>query len=533
MENNEQNKKKIDKSRPLVEILNLTKEYKNKVALNKVNLTINPGDRIGIIGANGSGKSTLSEIIGGIRKPTSGEIIRQEHLVNGLQFQESRYPAGISLMDMIKYYLHTFNISMKEDELLELLKTYQLLGIENKFIQTLSGGQQQRLNILLAVIHDPDLVILDEVSTGLDIEVRSEIFEFFRKNIIDKNKTMILVTHNMSEVEEFYEKYIYIHNGVIKEAGNVKDIVKKYGSVHNFTWKMFDKNKKADLKKQYEEIKKENAEIKKNKKKNKWIHKAKMPEKSRPLINLMFKYYYRGFFVPFFLVLFPILMLFLEGFAFKQMEGDTVKSLHTLVGSISMLQPMAVGIFIIPQTIVEFKNSVLMKRIGATNIKPIFFVFSVMIIGFFFMIATFLWSLLWVGIMFGGTYGWSNIVTANFIGESIPFIILIFFSSMGLGMLLASIFKSVTALVAASNVIYFPVTLLSGVFFPAELINSSPVLKYATYFNPFKYAMDPFIQAWSGTSFTFTTTYGIYLGVALGLIGIYTIVASSKLRWQA
>ncbi|WP_338988320.1 hypothetical protein [Spiroplasma endosymbiont of Dasysyrphus albostriatus] len=76
-------------------------------------------------------------------------------------------------------------------------------------------------------------------------------------------------------------------------------------------------------------------------------------------------------------------MLFLEGFAFKQMEGDTVKSLHTLVGSISMLQPMAVGIFIIPQTIVEFKNSVLMKRIGATNIKPIFFVLSVMIIGFF------------------------------------------------------------------------------------------------------------------------------------------------------
>ncbi|WP_395473008.1 ATP-binding cassette domain-containing protein [Spiroplasma endosymbiont of Nomada rufipes] len=67
MENNEQNKKKIDKSRPLVEILNLTKEYKNKIALDKVNLTINPGDRIGIIGANGSGKSTLSEIIGGIQ----------------------------------------------------------------------------------------------------------------------------------------------------------------------------------------------------------------------------------------------------------------------------------------------------------------------------------------------------------------------------------------------------------------------------------------------------------------------------------
>lgn len=104
---------------------------------------------------------------------------------------------------------------------------------------------------------------------------------------------------------------------------------------------------------------------------------------------------------------------------------------------------------------------------------------------------------------------------------------------MGLGMLLASIFKSVTALVAASNVIYFPVALLSGVFSPAELINNSPVLKYATYFNSSEYAMNPFIQALSGTSFTFTTTYGIYLGVALELVGIYTIVTSSKLRWQA
>ena len=68
-------------------------------------------------------------------------------------------------------------------------------GFEKKFIQALSGGQQQRLNILLSVIHDPDLVILDEVSTGLDIEVRSQIFDFLRVNVIDKGKAMILVTH--------------------------------------------------------------------------------------------------------------------------------------------------------------------------------------------------------------------------------------------------------------------------------------------------------------------------------------------------
>ncbi len=103
-------------------------------------------------------------------------------------------------MDMVKYYLSTFNILMKDGYLRELLRTYKLIGMENKFVKGLSGGQQQRLNILLSVIHDPDLVILDEISTGLDIKVRSEIFHFLQENIVDKGKVMFLVTHMMSEV---------------------------------------------------------------------------------------------------------------------------------------------------------------------------------------------------------------------------------------------------------------------------------------------------------------------------------------------
>ncbi|MFU0252001.1 ATP-binding cassette domain-containing protein [Spiroplasma sp. Moj] len=93
-------RKAIDSTKPLVEIVDVTKKYKNKVALNNVNLVINPGDRIGVIGANESGKSTLSEIIGGIRQPTSGKVHRQENLTIGLQFQESKYPIGISVMDI-------------------------------------------------------------------------------------------------------------------------------------------------------------------------------------------------------------------------------------------------------------------------------------------------------------------------------------------------------------------------------------------------------------------------------------------------
>ncbi|BDT04824.1 ATP-binding cassette domain-containing protein [Spiroplasma ixodetis] len=107
-------------------------------------------------------------------------------------------------------------------------------GEVRKNIMFLSGGQQQRLNILLSVIHKPDLVILDEVSTGLDIEVKEEIFDFLQKNIVEKNVAMILVTHNMSEIEHFCTRIIYMHDGDIIEKRTVKEVVKEYGSVHNY-----------------------------------------------------------------------------------------------------------------------------------------------------------------------------------------------------------------------------------------------------------------------------------------------------------
>lgn len=535
-------KKIIDNKKPLIELKNVWKKYNNKWALQNIDLKINPGDRIGVIGANGSGKSTMSEIIGGIRKPSKGHVIKQKHLTIGLQFQESKYPIGISVMDMIKYYLKTFNISMTEKTLKDLLNTYQISGFENKFIEGLSGGQQQRLNILLSIIHDPDLVILDEVSTGLDIEVRAEIFNFLKINIVDKNKAMILVSHTMSEIEEFCQKYIYIHNGKFIDSGLVKDIVKKYGSVHNYAWKQFAINKKLDNEqKQKNDLEKLQLNTKSQSKlkqkelqnDNRWAVKTKHKHnKNLPLIQLMLKYYYKGFFVPFFLVVWPILILFLQGFAFKNIEGDAKTSVHLIIGSIAMVQAMSVGIFIIPQTILEFKNSVLLKRIGATNIKPVFFVSSVILVGFIFIFIAFLWTLLWAGIFFGSDYGWSDIALPKHILISIPFIVLMFISSISFGIMLASVFKSTTAFIAVSNTIFFPIAFLSGSFVPINLILASDVLRIFTYINPFKYVLDLFLNAWNSPIFQFDYTLWIFLTVSLSLIGIYITVAGLKLRWQ-
>ncbi|KAJ3615540.1 hypothetical protein Zmor_016337 [Zophobas morio] len=219
----------------LISLQNIKKSYGSKEVLRGINLEIKKGDRIGVIGTNGAGKSTLSEVISGIRKPSSGNLDVAKNTLVGIQFQQSKYPVGITVYDLIKYYLEVYHIEIRKSELDDLMMKYQIIEFKNRAVEKLSGGQQQRVNILLSLIHNPDLVIFDEISTGLDIEVRQEIFDFIEENVIQKNKSLMLVTHNMNEIEEMCNKFIYVDNGVIVEEGMVADIVAKYGSVQNYT----------------------------------------------------------------------------------------------------------------------------------------------------------------------------------------------------------------------------------------------------------------------------------------------------------
>lgn len=522
----------------LISLVDVYKQYGKKTVLQDVNLEIKRGDRIGIIGPNGGGKSTLSEIIAGIRKPSKGTVTRDKDLILGIQFQESKYPIGITVIDMIKYYLETFSIPMTEGELLELMRIYQIIGFKNKYVQSLSGGQQQRLNILLALIHNPDLVIFDEVSTGLDIEVRDQILEFIKEKVVKTDKALVLVTHSMSEIEELCNKFIYIHNGTIRETGTVESIVKKYGSVHKYTWQKFSEEKKVDLQAEYESEKaKETSSNKKANRFDKIISSGKITNKNIPLISLLMKYYIKGVAVPFFVFVFPILMLFMMGniYTSAAMTGGNEEvarqSLHSLVGSYATMSALGIGFFVIPSTIIEFKTSVLMKRIGATNIKPVFFLLSVVAIGFLLVIVSMFWSVLWAGIMFGHKYGWVVTSTPYDAVASILLFIPIIILAMALGLTFASIFKSTTTYNAVVNVLYMPITFLSGGFAPLEAINTNTALKAISWVNPFKYSINPFVAAWNG-NYTFNLENGIFLIATLVLIVGFVIIPAFKLRWQ-
>ncbi|WP_425379726.1 ABC transporter ATP-binding protein [Spiroplasma endosymbiont of Stenodema calcarata] len=224
----------------ILEVKMVSKKYHQKYVLKNVNFMIHQHEKIGLIGANGSGKSTLSEIIAGVRKTSSGEIIYHQELTIGIQFQQSQYPPGLTPSDMIKYYCDTFKLNLTPTEIKALVETYQLTEVMKKNIAKLSGGQQQRLNILLSVIHQPQLVILDEVSTGLDIAVKEAIFQFLKQNIITNQRAMVLVSHNMEEIERFCDRIIYLAAGEIKADLPVAKVVKQYGSLFNYTKEMFD-----------------------------------------------------------------------------------------------------------------------------------------------------------------------------------------------------------------------------------------------------------------------------------------------------
>lgn len=509
------------KNEKLVAITNISKKYGNKIAIKNFSLDIYPGERIALIGANGSGKSTISEIIGGIRKPTSGTIIKKDKTVIGIQFQDSRYLYGITVMDMIKYYLQTFNIEITKQQLNKMLSTYQILHLTNKMVQNLSGGQQQRLNILLSVIHQPDLVILDEISTGLDIEVREEIFEFLKTNIVEKNVAMILVSHNMSEIERFCTRIIFMNEGEIIEETTIEEIIKIYGCVEKYMHYQLLKYKKQ----QQVKINIDNAYIKKP---QSLVTKTTM-NKHTSLLELIAKYFIRGFFVPFFIFIYPILTLFLQGFAF---EGVGQEALQKLVVGISIMQIISIGIFFVPQTIIEFKSSVLMKRIGATNVHPRLFVGVIIILGVFFSLLAFLWTLLWAGIFFGNKFGWTITSTPIQLWSSLPWLLLIFVNAIGLGMMMASLLKTQGAYISIANIIYFPIAFLSGGIVSMTLIENSDVLKYIVYIFPFHYCVSPFMDAWVG-KFKFSTEIAIDLSVSLVLISVYMTIAAHNLKWQS
>ncbi len=219
---------------PVVHVASIRKTYGRTVAVDEVSFDVQPGEIFGLIGPNGAGKTTTMECAEGLRVPDRGDISvlgldptrhaykLQERI--GVQLQEAQLQKRIKVREAVAFWASLYRKPVDGDRLIEQLG---LSDKRNAWFMTLSGGQKQRLFIALALINDPELVFLDELTTGLDPQARRAIWDLVR-GIRERGKTVFLTTHLMEEAERLCDRVAIIDHGRIIDIGTPAELVHRH-----------------------------------------------------------------------------------------------------------------------------------------------------------------------------------------------------------------------------------------------------------------------------------------------------------------
>lgn len=205
------------------EISNITKSFKNKQILKGVDLIVNRGDIIGLLGLNGEGKSTLIKIILGILSQDYGEVKRNFDIKSdvGVMLQEISMPEKMKVyewLDMVKCF------STNSESVESILDSVNLRTVRNKYCDSLSGGQQRRVQFATAIINNPKVLILDEPTVGMDVVSKKAFWETLNTFSFSKDLTIILISHDMEEVAEFCNRVLILSKGLLVSDSKMTDI---------------------------------------------------------------------------------------------------------------------------------------------------------------------------------------------------------------------------------------------------------------------------------------------------------------------
>jgi len=222
-----------------IEVINLSKNYKSKKAVNNISFKINENEIIGMLGPNGCGKTTTIGMILGLLKPTSGKV-----LINGSNLETNKIPI-LKKLNFISPYIELpkklkvkqnlivygklYNVKNLDDRINYLSKKLRLENLLDKITGELSSGQKNRVSLAKALINDPSVLLLDEPTASLDPETGDFIRTFLENYKKEKKISVLLASHNMDEVKRLCNSVLMMKDGSIVDKGTPDELIEKHG----------------------------------------------------------------------------------------------------------------------------------------------------------------------------------------------------------------------------------------------------------------------------------------------------------------
>ena len=224
-----------------IEIKNLSKQYNNILAVKNISFKINKGSIVGLLGPNGCGKTTTIGMMLGLIKPTSGTVF-----INGQNIENENnrtkilekvnfispyveLPKKLTVEENLKVYGKLYGVNNLQDKISDLMKQLNLFEFKKKKTGELSSGQKNRVSLAKALINEPEILFLDEPTASLDPDVGDYIRTYIESFASKKNTTILLASHNMSEVERLCNEVMMMKNGKIIDKGTCSSLINKHG----------------------------------------------------------------------------------------------------------------------------------------------------------------------------------------------------------------------------------------------------------------------------------------------------------------
>ncbi|HEX9061233.1 MAG TPA: ABC transporter ATP-binding protein [Clostridia bacterium] len=225
----------------IIEVKDLSKNYGRIKALNSLNFSIRNKEVFGLLGPNGAGKSTLISILATISKPSSGDIlvkgfssIKQPQRIKpfiGFVPQDIALYTSLSGTDNLDFWASIYGLSgkLKKERIEEALSVVRLNERAKDRVDTYSGGMKRRLNIAVALLHHPEILVMDEPTAGVDIQSRRYIIDAVGK-LRDEGRTVVFTSHYLDEMESLCDRIAIIETGTIDALGTLDELLNKYGA---------------------------------------------------------------------------------------------------------------------------------------------------------------------------------------------------------------------------------------------------------------------------------------------------------------